>query len=88
MPLTFTKTDTKADPADHMASCVMWSPLCKMGALGTLTKMQRKQQQVRQAKDLVRTKGPAMKWYMALIAVLALFGIYWGYNKLEHRKRR
>ena len=40
------------------------------------------------AKDLVRTKGPAMKWYMALVAVLALFGIYWGYNKLEHRKRR
>ena len=81
--LTFTKTDTKnpeitMDPAHVVTEFMPNSVTDKADAVTAATA----------AKDLVRTKGPAMKWYMALIAVLALFGIYWGYNKLEHRKRR
>ena len=81
--LAFTKTDTKnpeitMDPA-HVVTAVMPDATAnKADAITAATA----------AKDLVRVKGPEMKWYMALVAVLALFGIYFGYDKLEHKKRR
>ena len=86
-PLIFTKA-TKADAASTVLTGDQVVATMKDGGSGDLDKDAAKTAGGKAGTKLVRSKGPAMKWYMALVAVLALFGIYWGYNKLEHRKRR